>query len=215
MNIKIMKSIFSENADQAKEAREYFVSNNLKAINVLASPGGGKTSTIIELIKILCHSTIGVIEGDIASSIDAEKIMKMGVRSVEVNTDGGCHLNAATILEAARNLNISNGIIFIENIGNLVCPSEFDLGEDLKLLIASVPEGADKPYKYINIFSTADIIVLNKWDLASYVDFDYDYFERGVRSLNKDADIIKISCKDKSGLADLAKSIKSRLNIHE
>jgi len=208
MNIKIMKSIFSDNQNLANENRVYFNENNLSVINVLASPGAGKTSTIMELIKCFSSYNIGVIEGDIASSIDAEKISKMGVKSVEINTDGACHLNAISILEATKNLSISNGIVFIENIGNLVCPSEFDLGEKLKLLIASVPEGDDKPYKYISIFQKADIIALNKWDLESVVEFDYAYFERGVKAINPKAEIIKISCKNKLGLEYLANSIK-------
>ena len=206
-----MKSIFSDNQNLANENRVYFNENNLSVINVLASPGAGKTSTIIELIKCFPSYNIGVIEGDIASSIDAEKISKMGVESIEINTDGACHLNAVSILEATKKLCISNGILFIENIGNLVCPSEFDLGEKLRLLIASVPEGDDKPYKYISIFQKADIIVLNKWDLESFTGFDYAYFEKGVKAINPKAEIIKISCKNKLGLEHLADSIEKHI----
>lgn len=206
MEVKVMKNIMDANDKLAGENRNYFLERGIKAVNIMASPGSGKTSTILKLIDAFGDRvSVAVVEGDIASSIDAEKIDRLGKPVVQINTGGGCHLDANMIKSAVESLNLdNNAILFIENVGNLVCPSSFDLGEGIKMVIASVPEGHDKPYKYTSMFELADIIVLNKTDLMPYIDFDRDSFYKGVRALNGKAEIIEISCKTGEGIERLA-----------
>lgn len=204
MEIKIMKNIMHANQRLAEENRDNFSRLKVTAVNVMASPGAGKTSVITKVIETIDKATpISVIEGDIASSIDAEKIEGMGIPVIQINTGGGCHLDANMIGEASKDLNLKEGtILFIENVGNLVCPSAFDLGESIKLVIASVPEGHDKPYKYISMFQEADVIILNKVDLIPYIDFDADSFLNGVRAINKKAPVFNISCRTGEGIKE-------------
>ncbi|QNU66769.1 hydrogenase nickel incorporation protein HypB [Ruminiclostridium herbifermentans] len=206
MEIKVMKNIMHANQKLAEENRDYFRSKGIKAVNIMASPGSGKTSTIMKLIDAFGDKAhVAVVEGDIASSIDAEKIDKLGNPVVQINTGGGCHLDANMIKSAVESLDLKEGaILFIENVGNLVCPSSFDLGEGIKMVIASVPEGHDKPYKYTSMFEAADIVVLNKIDLMPYIDFDKDSFYKGVKALNENAEVIEISCKTGEGIDKLA-----------
>lgn len=211
MKITIMKNIMEGNQLSAADNRRYFKDRNIFTINIMASPGAGKTSVILNLIKAMPDVNIGVVEGDTASSIDSEKIEKLGIKVIQINTGDDCHLNAPSIYSAVNELNITNGVVLIENIGNLICPSAFDLGENLKILIASVPEGADKPYKYLSMFEAADIIVLNKCDLMPYVDFDYEYFKTGVMTINPNAKIISVSCSDGSGIEDLVFNVREYL----
>ncbi len=206
MEVRVMKNIMHANDQLAGENREYFKKKGIKAVNIMASPGSGKTSTILGLIAAFGDkASVAVVEGDIASSIDAEKIDKLGKPVIQINTGGGCHLDANMIKTAVESLALSdNTILFIENVGNLVCPSSFDLGESVKMVIASVPEGHDKPYKYTSMFELADIIVLNKTDLKPYIDFDSESFYKGVRALNEKAEIFEISCRTGEGLDKLA-----------
>ncbi len=206
MEVKVMKNIMHANDKLAEENRNYFQKKRIKAVNIMASPGSGKTSTILKLIDAFGDRVkVAVVEGDIASSIDAEKIDKLGKPVIQINTGGGCHLDANMIKASVESLNPGDGtILFIENVGNLVCPSSFDLGEGIKMVIASVPEGHDKPYKYTSMFELADIIVLNKTDLMPYIDFDRDSFYKGVRALNDKAGIFEISCKTGEGVDKLA-----------
>ncbi|MFA5035154.1 MAG: hydrogenase nickel incorporation protein HypB, partial [Candidatus Margulisiibacteriota bacterium] len=178
----------------------------LAAVNLLASPGAGKTSLLLRLLALLAPKmAVGVIEGDVASSIDAEKIKAAGYPVVQLNTDGGCHLSAAMIGPALDQLGLKGpGIVFIENIGNLICPAEFDLGESLRLVEASVPEGDDKPVKYPGIFQTADAIVVNKTDLLGQVEFDPVLFASRVKVLNDRAPVFSVSCRSNTGLEPLA-----------
>lgn len=206
MEVKVMKNIMHANDRLAEENRKYFAEKRIKAVNIMASPGSGKTSIILSLIGAFGdRANVAVVEGDIASSIDAEKIDKLGNPVIQINTGGGCHLDANMIKAACESLNLKNEtILFIENVGNLVCPSSFDLGEGIKMVIASVPEGHDKPYKYTSMFELSDVIVLNKTDLMPYIDFDRDSFYSGVRALNEKAEIIEVSCKTGEGIDKLA-----------
>lgn len=206
MEVKVMKNIMHANDKLARENRQYFRKKGIKSVNIMASPGSGKTSIILKLIEAFGDKVnVAVVEGDIASSIDAEKIDRLGKPVIQINTGGGCHLDANMIKEAVESLNMKNNtILFIENVGNLVCPSSFDLGEDIKMVIASVPEGHDKPYKYTSMFELADVIVLNKTDLMPYIDFDRDSFYKGVRALNEKTEIFEISCKTGEGIDQLA-----------
>ncbi len=206
MKIMIMKNVMSANQQIADKNREEFDKKQIKTFNVMASPGSGKTSVITNLIKLLRDKfSIYVIEGDIASSIDAEKIEAMNIPVIQINTGGECHLDANVIKSAVANLEVKEkSIVFIENVGNLICPAEFDLGESFKMVIASVPEGDDKPYKYISMFQKADLVVLNKTDIMPYIDFKKDNFIKGVRALNKKAPIFEISCVTGDGLKELS-----------
>lgn len=206
MEIKVMKNIMHANQMLAQENRDFFKAKGIKAVNIMASPGSGKTSIILGLIEAFGErADVAVIEGDIASSIDAEKIDKLGKPVIQINTGGGCHLDANMIKSSIESLDLKDGaILFIENVGNLVCPSSFDLGEGIKMVIASVPEGHDKPYKYTSMFEAADIVVLNKMDLMPYIDFDKDSFYKGVKALNEKAEIIEISCRTGEGIEKLA-----------
>lgn len=212
MEIKVMKNILDANDRLAAENRALFRDRKITAINVMASPGSGKTSVILKVIEGLGKDMgIGVIEGDIASSIDADTIDKLGIPVVQINTGGGCHLDANMIKSAAADLNIKdNSLLFIENVGNLVCPSAFDLGENLKLVIASVPEGHDKPFKYTSMFEAADVIILNKTDLMPYIDFDKESFYKGVRALNEKAPVFEISCRTGFGIQEFLKWLKDQ-----
>lgn len=212
MKIMVMKGIMDANKNLALENRMFFKANNINAINIMASPGAGKTSIILKIIENLIKETnIFVIEGDIASSIDSMKINKTGANVIQINTAGGCHLDANMIKTAIKKLNVKkDSLILIENVGNLVCPSTFDLGENTKMLIASIPEGHDKPFKYTSMFMTADIIILNKMDLMPYIDFDKDSFYKGIKAINKNATIIEVSCTTNEGIDKLIEFIRQR-----
>lgn len=216
MEVRVMKNIMDANQRLAEENRKFFNTKDILAVNIMASPGSGKTSIILNLIREFGDkANVAVVEGDIASSIDAEKIDKLGNPVIQINTGGGCHLDANMIKSAAESLNLKdNTILFIENVGNLVCPSSFDLGEGVKMVIASVPEGHDKPYKYTSMFETADIVVLNKTDLMPYIDFDKDSFYKGVKALNEKADIIEVSCKTGEGVEKLAQWMLNAQGSH-
>lgn len=211
MEIKVMKNIMGANISLAAENRAYFKADNIKAVNVMASPGAGKTSIIIKLLEALRDEMgLGVIEGDIASSIDAEKIDRMGIPVVQINTGGGCHLDANMIKSAVESLKLDkDSLLFIENVGNLVCPSAFDLGEGIRMIVASVPEGHDKPYKYTSMFEAADVIVLNKIDLAPFIDFDRESFYKGIKAINEKAPVFEVSCRTGEGFDRIVEWIKT------
>ena len=210
MEILIMKKLLEANDKLATDNRDYFRSRGLYVINLMGAPGSGKTTLISAVAKSI-DIPIGVIEGDIASSIDAERLQSEGIASVQINTCGECHLDAQVIREGAEGLSIKNGVVFIENVGNLICPAEFDLGEDLRLLAASVPEGDDKPFKYVPMFSYIDVIALTKCDLKEAVGFDSINFEKGLRILSQ-APIFEVNCKKGDGVNALATFIKEKYN---
>jgi hydrogenase nickel incorporation protein HypB len=168
----------------------------------MSSPGAGKTSLILQTINRLRPKTrVAVIEGDVASSIDAETVHKQGVPVVQINTAGGCHLDAGMTEKALDNLALDGvDLLIIENVGNLICPAEFALGEHKKVMLLSTPEGSDKPYKYPLMFTEADVVLVNKVDLLPYLDFDIDAFNKAVTGLNPDVKILGISCKTGEGL---------------
>ena len=203
MEVIMMKEILEANDNIANENKEYFLSNNILCVNILGSPGSGKTTLISALAKKIVGITIGVIEGDVASSIDTKRLMDEGIPSVQINTCGQCHLDASSIREALQALNLKNAIIFIENVGNLICTAEFDLGEHIKLLAASVTEGDDKPFKYIPMFSCVDAVALTKSDISEAVSFNRDNFLKGLRLIS-DADVFDVSCKQDIGVEAIA-----------
>ncbi len=202
MKIEVVENVLKYNKDQADKNRKLFKDNDILVLNFLSSPGAGKTSLIIETIKRLqSKKIIGVIEGDISSTYDAEKIKRFTEYVVQINTGGTCHLNATMVSSALERLEISNlDILMIENVGNLICPVGFDLGEDYKVVISSVNEGDDKPVKYPPVFIKSDLIIINKMDLIEISDFDQTFFDKKVGELNPQSDIIKLSCKTGNGL---------------
>lgn len=208
--IEIMQSVYDKNDEVATKLNDEFTKNGVFTVNVMGAPGVGKTSTLIQVIKGLQPLKSYVIEGDIEADFDTIKLQELGVNAIQINTGGACHLDSPLIDKAARELNLENGILFIENIGNLVCPAEFMIGEHIKMLISTVTEGSDKPYKYPLAFEKADIIILNKCDLIPYLDFDEDFFMKGVRALNKTAPVVKISCKTGEGIEEAVEWIKNK-----
>jgi hydrogenase nickel incorporation protein HypB len=173
-------------------------------LNFMASPGAGKTSLVEQTIRGLNgRHRLAVIDGDIATSIDADRAAAAGATAVQINTGGDCHLDAVMIQLALEQIDLSqNDILIIENVGNLVCPANFQLGVHKNILIASTPEGADKPYKYPGIYQGVDALVINKIDLLPYIDFDMDYFRRGVEMLNPGLITFPISCRTGEGVAE-------------
>jgi len=196
LRIDVRKSVLGANDEQAQRNKALFEASHLTVINVMASPGAGKTSLIMRLLeKLPPEFSRGVIEGDIASSVDADRIAAVGVPVTQINTGGGCHLDAVMIDRAMYDLELQGpGYLFIENIGNLVCPTDFRLGETAAMVVASVPEGDDKPVKYPAIFARADIIILNKIDLLPLIDFNLSAFTAAVRAVNENAPVINVSC---------------------
>ena len=213
MEIKILKDILGANDQIAAKNRELLDVHKVFAVNVMASPGAGKTSVVVQTIRALKSKVkIGVIEGDIASSIDAEIVAKEGVPVVQINTGGECHLESFQIQNALNNMPLADiDLLLIENVGNLVCPAEFSIGEDLKVLIASVPEGDDKPFKYPLMFNTVDVIVLNKIDLLPYVKFDVRGFTKTVKNINANVELFKVSCTSREGIPAWAKWLATQI----
>jgi hydrogenase nickel incorporation protein HypB len=202
MKVIVAKEILKANDQVAAENHQTFENTGVRVINVMASPGAGKTSAILATIERLQPALrCGVIEGDIASTIDADTIAQRDIPVVQINTGGTCHLDAPMVKGALAHLPLSEiDVLFIENVGNLICPTSYKLGAHIDLVIASVPEGWDKPYKYPGIFTVADVVLLNKADMIDVFEFDVAAFERGVRMVNPDAPIIQVSCKTGAGL---------------
>ena len=202
MEIKVIKDIMGANEQIAQKNRQLFDRNKVFVVNVMASPGAGKTSLILETIKRLKGRVkVGVVEGDISSSLDAEAISKEGVPVVQINTGGECHLDANMTASALGTLPLEDiRLLLIENVGNLVCPAEFNLGEDLRVLVASTPEGDDKPFKYPLMFHEADAVLINKIDLLPYLKFDVDAFTKNVKGINQKVKVFPISCTTGEGV---------------
>jgi len=202
MEIKVLKDILSANEQIAERNRKLLDSKGVFAVNLMSSPGAGKTSLILETIKELKGKTgIGVIEGDISSSLDAETIGKESVPVIQINTGGACHLDANMLSSALSNIPLQDiELLLIENVGNLVCPAEFTLGEHKKILVSSIPEGDDKPFKYPLMFHKADAVLINKIDLLPYLKFDTQAFSQAVRGINEKIKIFEISCATGQGI---------------
>jgi hydrogenase nickel incorporation protein HypB len=202
MKVPVVTQILKANDQIAGENRELFDREGVRVVNVMASPGAGKTSTILATVdRLPDRLRPGVIEGDVASSIDADRIAERGVPVVQINTGGNCHLDAPMVRSAVSHLDMGAiDLLFIENVGNLICPANYRLGADLNLVIGSVPEGHDKPFKYPGIFTGADVVVLNKDDLADVFEFDHAEYERGIRMVNPDVALFRVSCRTGVGV---------------
>jgi hydrogenase nickel incorporation protein HypB len=202
VKVPVVRDILSANERVAEENRRLLRERHICAVNLMASPGAGKTSLILRTAEALKgRLRVGVIEGDIASRVDADKVAAAGFPVVQINTGGTCHLDAPMVGAALAELALDEiDLLLIENVGNLICPVEFGLGAHGSVVVASIPEGDDKPYKYPGIFAAVDAVVLNKLDLAPYVPFDRAAFRRLVSGLNAPAPVFELSCTSGEGL---------------
>ncbi len=200
--LPVVEEILSANDLIALENQRLLDEHDVVAVNVMASPGAGKTSLILRSIEALRGQLrLGVIEGDVAGRVDADKVAETGTPVVQINTGGGCHLDAPQVRNALQRLPLDEiDLLFIENVGNLICPTGFALGEHVNMMIAHVAEGDDKPIKYPGMFTVVDALVLNKMDLMPYLDFDLEAFRAAVRALNANAPLFEVSCKTGEGL---------------
>jgi hydrogenase nickel incorporation protein HypB len=194
--VPVVERIMKANDVQAMENRSIFDANGVHVVNIMASPGAGKTSLILETVRRLGDRVrMAAIEGDLASTVDTDKVRAGGIPAVQINTGGGCHLDANQVGRALPDLPLEDlDLLFIENVGNMVCPVGFYLGEHTRVAISSIPEGDDKPHKYPKIFANVDVLVINKVDLLPYLAFDMDAFLGLVRGLNPEIEIFPVSC---------------------
>lgn len=203
--ILIETDILSKNNLMAERNRGFFEAKNINAYNLVSSPGSGKTTILEKIITFLNSSKkIYVIEGDQQTSIDAQRITNAGAVGIQINTGKGCHLDAHMVNHAIKDLNpANNSVLFIENVGNLICPALFDLGEKLRVAIISVTEGEDKPLKYPDIFQGSQLCILNKTDLLPYIDFDIDKFTTNLMQVNPKINLLQCSAKTGSGIKEI------------
>ena len=214
MEIKVMHQVLAWNEDVSDAVKAELATHRVCLINVMGSPGAGKTTTLISLIdRLRDRYRIGVIEGDIAGQIDADTIHELGIPVTQIDTDGACHIEAMSIQKMLPEYDLENlDIIFVENIGNLVCPAEFNIGEHFRLALLSIPEGDDKVEKYPLMFATSQALAMNKYDLKDYFDFDDTRVEKAARGVNPDINIFRVSSRDGSGLDDLAAWISKKVD---
>ncbi|MBE6962427.1 MAG: hydrogenase nickel incorporation protein HypB [Ruminococcaceae bacterium] len=214
MEIKVMHQVMAWNEDVSDAVKAELAAHRVCLINVMGSPGAGKTTTLISLIdRLRDRYRIGVIEGDIAGQIDADTIHGLGIPVTQIDTDGACHIEAMSIQKMLPEYDLENlDILFVENIGNLVCPAEFNIGESFRLALLSIPEGDDKVEKYPLMFATSQALAMNKYDLKDYFDFDDSRVEKAARGVNPDISIFRVSSRDGSGLDELAAWISKRVD---
>lgn len=213
MEIKVLHQVLEWNEDVSAQVRDTLAAHKVCMINVMGSPGTGKTSLITALIARLKRTfSIGVIEGDITGQIDAEKIAALGIPAVQLNTDGACHIEAMSIQRILPQFNLDKlDVLFVENIGNLVCPAEFDIGENFRTTLLSIPEGDDKVAKYPLMFTDTDCLVLTKCDMLPYFDFDLERVEADYRAVNPDGPLFSVSSRTGDGLDELTHHLENRI----
>jgi hydrogenase nickel incorporation protein HypB len=212
MKVMLRKKILDKNEQAAMQNRGFFAKSGLMCINMISSPGSGKTTLLARTIQDLASKLrIGVIEGDIKTDTDARKIRAAGAPAFQIETEGACHLSAQQIKDALKELPCAKlDVVVIENVGNLVCPSDFDLGESIRVVVLSVPEGDDKPRKYPGSFAKADMVLVNKIDLLEHVDFDLDKVRRDIRRLNPDGEILTVSARTGQGMQEWYQWLRER-----
>ena len=213
--IKVKEDILVENDKRAKEVRKFLKDKGIYFINVMASPGSGKTTLLVNVInKLKGKYHIGVMEADIDGEVDAERISKLtGVKAIQVHTSGACHLTAQMTEDALESFDIDGlDLVILENIGNLVCPAEFDTGSNINMMLLSVPEGDDKPLKYPLMFQVSKIAVITKIDTLPVFDFSFERVEENIHKRNKDAKVFKVSAAKDQGVQELADYIESLIN---
>ncbi|MBN1247337.1 MAG: hydrogenase nickel incorporation protein HypB [Anaerolineae bacterium] len=216
--VPVVQKLLSANEEVAADNRTQFRSRGITMINIMASPGAGKTTLLLATIAALAQGDgkagrkIGIIEGDVASQVDADTIAETGTPVVQINTGGACHLDAPMVRHALEALPLDElELILVENVGNLICPVSFDLGQDYSVGLISVPEGHDKPYKYPGIFEAVDLVIVTKSDLLPYLDFEVDTFRELVHGLNPKAPVLVLSAKTGEGMADWIAWLEARL----
>jgi hydrogenase nickel incorporation protein HypB len=211
--LNVNEDILGVNDLLAGNLKKRFAESKVFVMNLMSSPGAGKTSMILKIIEALSGKyKIGVIEGDIASDVDAQKVQQANIDVVQINTQGACHLDANMISSAAESLGLEGkSLLIIENVGNLVCPAEFNLGEDAKVMILSIPEGHDKPLKYPLMFTESNALILNKVDLLPYTDFNMEELKRTVMAMNPAISIFPVSAKTGEGLADFTNWLETKI----
>lgn len=200
--VQVIEKIFDANDQLASQIQTSLTNTGIFSLNIMASPGAGKTSVILKTIeKLSPRFKIGVIEGDTAPvTIDSDKVSALGMPVVQINTGGQCHLDAVMIDGALKHLDQQDlDLIIVENVGNLICPAAFKIGTHANVVISSIPEGDDKPYKYTNIYRGIDVLLINKIDLLPYIEFRMDYFKQGVEILNPGLTTFELSCKTEEG----------------
>jgi hydrogenase nickel incorporation protein HypB len=202
MEIKIMKNILDRNQNKANEVRSLLASKKVVMVNIISSPGAGKTTLLERTLEELCSKfRTGVIEGDITTDRDARRLQRFNIPIVVINTEGGCHLDSHSISKVLDSFSLDElDVIFVENVGNLICPSQFDLGETFKLAVVSTTEGDDKPGKYPMLFREARAVLLNKIDLIPYTNFSMENFKNDLKSINAGVQLFEISCTRGDGL---------------
>lgn len=215
--INIKESILKDNDHDAEFLRAKLARENVFMLNIMASPGAGKTSLIIETLKVLQHKyRISVIEGDIDSMVDSEKIVQNGGHAVQIHTGGDCHLDAFMIKSAVDTMNLSDfDLLFIENVGNLVCPAEFDTGANLKVMILSVPEGDDKILKYPLMFQVCDALIINKIDCITMFDFDFEALKNRAALVNPKMKLFEVSAKTMEGITEWSDWLSEQINDYK
>ncbi|MCE5346672.1 MAG: hydrogenase nickel incorporation protein HypB [Bacteroidales bacterium] len=214
MEIKVMKNILDRNQNKADEVRSVLSMKKVLMVNIISSPGAGKTSLLERTCEELgTKFTMGVIEGDITTDRDAQRLKKYNIPIVVINTEGGCHLDSHSISKVLDNFDLDKlDVLFVENVGNLICPSQFDLGEAFKLAVVSTTEGDDKPGKYPMLFREASAVMLNKIDLIPYTNFNFDIFRSDLNKINSKIPLFKISCTRGDGLGEWYKWIAERID---
>jgi hydrogenase nickel incorporation protein HypB len=214
--VEILENIFSANDRLASTNRRILDAAGVYSVNLMASPGAGKTSVIeLTVEKLREEFRIAVIDGDIATSLDADRAASAGALAVQINTGGECHLDAVMVNEALPRIKLyETDFLIVENVGNLVCPASFQLGTHTNILVASIPEGDDKPYKYPGMYRGVDALIINKIDLLPYVDFRMDYFRRGVEMLNPGLITFPLSCRNQEGIQDYIDWLRVQISQH-
>lgn len=211
--LEIKKSVYESNEIEADKLRKELKEKNTLLINLMSSPGSGKTSSVLRIIEKLSGKyKIGVMEADIDSSVDAEKVAETGVRTIQLHTDGMCHLDALMTREGIESEEMQDlDLVILENVGNLVCPAEFDTGAVKNMMILSVPEGDDKPLKYPLMFSVVDLVLINKIDAIEFFDFDFDAVKNRIKNLNGGAEVIEVSAKEDTGFDSVVAWIEQQI----
>lgn len=204
MKIPVVRKILEVNEQMAEDLQSLFQEKNILTLNMMSSPGAGKTTILEHTLNLLKYEmNIAVFEGDIQTTNDAERISNTGAQTLQINTDGACHLDSSMVLEATNHINMESiDVLFIENVGNLVCPAEFNLGEEYRIALLSLPEGDDKPEKYPKMFMQADVLLVNKIDLLPYLDFDIERVKKAAKSINHDLTIFPVSARTGEGIEE-------------
>jgi hydrogenase nickel incorporation protein HypB len=216
MEIKIMKNILDRNQDKANEVREILRQQKVLMVNIISSPGAGKTTLLERTCEELgTRYRLAVVEGDITTDRDAQRLKKYNIPIVVINTEGGCHLDSHSISKVLDEFDLDNiDILFVENVGNLICPSQFDLGEEFKIAVVSTTEGDDKPGKYPMLFREAKAVILNKIDLIPYTNFNFNNFRKDLDKINPQIPLFNVSCTQGEGLTKWFEWISEQTRFH-